>query len=185
MNKLAKVMSKTVKGTQFISVKGYENQKGEISNYSVAMGYNHGKMKATELAELLATSPAALSEALPEHGYNIIAEAYGELVTSRTMNAEDNAHIQGQLDAYITLANGVKIHKETESAKITGLLLRKKVIAHAPDYAPKKPVKSSAKTLANRAIEKLINKKNKAAFGNIVMFDIEKGAYAMQKAKIE
>ena len=185
MNKLAKVMSKTVKGTQFIAVHNYTNQKGEISNYSVAMGYNHAKMKATELAELLATNPESLSKALSEHDAAIIAEAYSELVTSRTMNAEDNAHIQGQLDAYITLANGVKIHKETESAKITGLLLRKKIIAYAPDYAPKKPVKSSAKTLAKRAIEKLINKKNKAAFGNIVMFDIEKGAYAMQKAKIQ
>ena len=182
--KKTRVLAKTVKGTQIIAVQGYKNEKGEISNYSVAMGYNHPKMKATELAMLQATNASELALALPSHSGEIITAAYNELVESRLKPVEENAHAMGQIEAYTTLASGLKMHNDTLDYHVTGLCLRKKIIAYAIDYKPKAPVKSNDKTLAKRAIEKHINKLNKGAFGNIVMFKLQRGSFSMQKEKI-
>lgn len=213
MSKVAKVLSKTVKGSQFVGVRGYQKQptknqvEGAINNYLIAVGYDHGKMKATELAELEATSAEALQAILPEqyavslkshHSFTsglvsadditaAIPDAYNELVESRRKPASENKRSVAQTEAYEPLANGVLYCKETGNIMIRGLSLKSTPVK-SPVWKEKteqKPVKSSAKTLAKRAIEAHINKVNRGAFGHITQFILENGSFKMQKSLIE
>ena len=40
----ALVVAKTIKGTSFVGVRGYENSKGEVSNQTLLVGYNYANM---------------------------------------------------------------------------------------------------------------------------------------------
>jgi len=181
MNKLANVMARTVQGTQIIALKNYTNKKGEISNYSVVIGYNHAAMKEREVKALQAVNLAEIKG----HDSALLEVALNELITSRTMNPDDNAHIQGQLEVYTTLAKGVKQH-DSMGVKIHGVLLSKKHIGFTDDYVAPKPVNSNAKTKAKRDIEKAAKKFDKRAFMPIVMFNLDNEAFEikMQKATI-
>lgn len=186
MSKLAKVLSRTVKGSQFVGVRGYENQKGEVSNYLVAVGYDHAKMKAAELSELQATSVAAMVAALPKHDENDVTDAFNELLVAKAKPVKDNPHALAQIEAYTALDNGVLINHETQNIMVRGLCLNKTVVKTAEENGKsKKAVNSSGKTLAKRAIEAHIHSVNRAAFGKITQFILEQGSFKMQKALID
>ena len=48
----ALVSAKTINGTTFVGVRGYENSKGEVSNQTLLVGYNYTNMLNKDLEKL-------------------------------------------------------------------------------------------------------------------------------------
>lgn len=163
----ALVTAKTIKGTTFVGVRGYENSKGEISNQTLLVGFNYANMLKKDLETL---KQVEIKTIIKKYGEEVATAAYSELLTSlakltateaeqdelrkkgdSTMNRSD-----GQVDAFITLATGIKQHIETGKIYVTGIGVRKTVLAEGT-YPT---VNSRPKTLAKKEIKKLANLSN-------------------------
>jgi len=163
----ALVTAKTIKGTTFVGVRGYENSKGEISNQTLLVGFNYANMLKKDL-ELL--KKLNIKTIIKKYGEEVATTAYSELLVSlakltatekekeelaakgdSTMNRSN-----GQLDAFTTLATGIKQHNDTGKIYVTGLGVAKTVLAEGT-YPT---VNSRPKTLAKKEIKKLANLSN-------------------------
>jgi len=160
------VNCKTIKGSAFVGIKGYENSKGEVSNQTILVGYDYLKMLKNDLLKLKTLNIDSIIE---KYGEKIATIAYSELLnslTKLTATEEEKEYLKrvkdetitrsnAQKDAYTTLANGLKLHNDGRLF-LTGLCLRKKVLVKGT-Y---KTVVSSDKTLAKNDIKKLANLSN-------------------------
>lgn len=131
----------------------YRNQEGEASKVRVNVGFNYAKMKERNLAIL---NEGVEFVPCPHGSYDLTAWnlAINELKVSFTSPDENRS--EGQINAYMVLLNdegqpsAIKYHYENGMLYVTALLEHKEVLQEG-EY---KKVKSAAKTLAKRAIEK-------------------------------
>ena len=158
------VSAKTIKGTSFVGIKGYENSKGEISNQTLLVGFNLANLLKKDLETL---KKVDISKVIEKYGQQVATTAYSELLESlakRTATEQEKEELRkegdstmkrsdGQIDAYTQLAKGVKQHNENKDLKIYGLVIKKTVLVEG-EY---KPVNSRPKTLAKKDIKKLAN----------------------------
>ena len=153
-----------LKGAKFISVNNYiAKGSGEIANHVVNVNISVMNAKQNDLATLKACSDDVIQTINDTH--NISTEtvklALSEMIASLTKNVSANkadrtAQSNGQTDAYVTLAPGVKFHKESGEISLFGQHISKTVI-EAGEYADKKKVNSSDKTIAKKVITKELN----------------------------
>lgn len=161
------VTAKTIKGTSFVGIRGYENKFGEIANLTLLVGFDYPKMLKKDKEKLLNLN---LNPIIEKYGEKVAKTALEELLISiekrsateqekdllRKQNDETIKRSDAQINAYTNLATGVKLHNETNQIHITGIALNKKVIKKGI-Y---KIVKSRPKTLAKNEIKKLADLKH-------------------------
>lgn len=159
------VTAKTIKGTSFVGIRDYENKQGEISNYTVNAGisyenvlihdFNNLKNKQTEIVAVLKKSyPIAVVEQAYSEVYNSLEKRLSDEQTKAKLRSEGDetiARSDAQINAYISLAKGVKLHKDTMQLHVFGLVVKKTVLKPI-EY---KQTKSRELTIVKNKIEKL------------------------------
>jgi hypothetical protein len=159
------VTAKTIKGTSFVGIRDYENKQGEISNYTINAGityenvlihdFTNLKNKQKEVLTILKkTYPIAVIQQAYNEVYNSLEKRLSDEQTKAKLRAEGDetiARSDAQINAYISLAKGVKLHKDTMQLHVFGLVV-KKTILEPIEY---KQTKSRELTIVKNKIEKL------------------------------
>ena len=157
--------AKTIKGTSFVGIANYENSKGEVSNQTIVAGITYEKCLVNDFKSLQEKQNEVFEKLQKEFSLEIITKAYTNLLTSlekrlssdevkQALREQNDATIKksdAQIDAYIHIEKGIKLHKESQKLHIFGLVVRKKVVK-AIEY---KEVKSRELTIAQNKIKKL------------------------------
>lgn len=158
------VTAKTIKGTSFVGIRDYENKQGELSNYTLNVGINYENVLKNDFNTLKNNQVEIVETLKKSYPIAIIEQAYNELLTSlekrlsdeitkANLRAENDKTIlasDAQIDAYINLTKGVKLHKDTMQLHVFGLVVKKTVLK-AIEY---KQTKSRELTIVKNKIEK-------------------------------
>ena len=143
INNLTTVLAKSPTGVSFVSIKGYTNSFGEVSNNLVNVGASLSNAKLKDIETLQSLDVTTLG------GDSILLEkARVELINSFVSPNENRSN--GQIDAYTIVAKGVKVHNETGEIYIFGLRNSKTVI----EQGVYPIVNSRALTLAKNQLRK-------------------------------
>jgi hypothetical protein len=152
-----------LKGAKFVSLKGYvSTESGEIANYVINTNIDVMEAKKKDLETLQNCNVETLKVIKRNTAKNIALDiyemAYAEMLESATKNISANKEerttaSQAQTDAYEHLTSGIKVCKSSDEVHIFGMIDQKEVVL-AGTY---KPVNSSDKTLAKKAITKQLN----------------------------
>ena len=151
----------SLKGASFVSLNGYVSaSSGEVADVVINCGISVENAKKTDLNRLENCTPEDLVNVSNASGIAVdtVKQAHAEMLASAIKNlnpeiSERSAQSQGQTDAYVQIAPGLKLHKETLALHIFAMNISKKVIVKG-EY---KTVNSSAKTLAKKAIGKYLD----------------------------
>ena len=160
------VVAKTINGTSFVGVRGYQNSKGEVSNQTIFVGFLLSNLLKKDLETLKAFD---LTPIIKKYGEEVATKAYEELLVSlakrtateeekEALRKENDATIKrsdAQTDAYTQLAKGIKQHNDTKEIHVFGLCVAKKVLVEGVYPS----VNSRPKTLAKKEIQKLADLK--------------------------
>lgn len=158
------VTAKTIKGTSFVGIRDYENKQGELSNYTLNVGINYENVLKNDFNTLKNNQVEIVETLKKSYPIAIIEQAYNELLTSlekrlsdeitkANLRAENDKTIlasDAQIDAYINLTKGIKLHKDTMQLHVFGLVVKKTVLK-AIEY---KQTKSRELTIVKNKIEK-------------------------------
>jgi hypothetical protein len=161
------VAVKTIKGTQFVGIRNYTNQQGEISNQTFLIGINYTNLLKSDLETLKNFDINTLSN---KYDINTLTQGYTELITSlekRLLSDEQKAELlkqndktiklsEAQKNAYINIGNGIKINKDEQTLHVYGLAV-KKTILKAGEY---KQTKSTLKTIIKNENTKIAKLKS-------------------------
>ena len=150
-----------ITGVSFIGINNYQSTStGEVSNYIVNVGLSVENAKRKDLEKLRNCTDADLQAIADKKGldFNICKLALQELTASAEKNLSSNPlersnQSQAQTDAYINITSAIRYHEGNETFHIFGQRIRKEVVVKGT-Y---KEVKSSAKTLAKKAIKTKLN----------------------------
>jgi hypothetical protein len=147
---LIEIVAKSIKGSSFIGVRGYENKNGEVSNQTFQIGVNMEKAKQRDISivEGLDVEEYAKNSDFDEV---LIAQAKTKILAS--LQNPSAKRSDAQKDAYEILTNGVKRHKETGEIYVYGVSCRKTILTKG-EY---KEVNSRPLTLAQKEIKKALN----------------------------
>lgn len=158
-------MFKSSKGTEFIGIRNYTNQKGEVSNQTLNVGVDVLKAKKADLKALQNLSIDQLKAIADTKGISLqVAEsAFSELLMSELKNVSTEKELrtkqsQAQSEAYLHINKGMKFHKETGALYVSGFVVAKTVLVEG-EY---KPVNSSDKTIMKNLLKKHLNFKMNA-----------------------
>lgn len=140
----------------FFGVRNYENQNGEISNYVVNVKVNYDKLK---IKDIETCKNFNTSNEIEIQAKNALLTAFLK-PTDATKNRQN-----GQIDAYIYICDGVKMHKESLDLFFVGQRVSKKVLV-AGIYPT---VNSKPLTIAKNKIRKNFSTTNYRSFkiGNL------------------
>ena len=150
-------------GGNFVSVRNYTNEYGEVSNQQFNVGINYGKVLTDDLKTLQNFDTTELKG---KFDAQTISDAYNEMLKSledRTadeatkdkLRAEGNTTIlasDAQNNAYVTIAKGLRT--QNNILYVYGLRTNKTILVEG-DYGVKKNSVSRPKTLAKKEITKL------------------------------
>ena len=180
LNTIKTIVSiKNIKGASYIGIRGYENKQGEISDYTLLANVSYENMLVNDLRKLVELD---LTNLFAKYELELVQKPYNELLDSYTKRLSDEqtkekllaqgdetiVRSQAQIDAYINLGNGIRIHKETNELHVYGLIARKKVVK-AIEY---KEVKSRLNTIIKNEIIKLANLRSDK-FRNFIVGNID------------
>jgi hypothetical protein len=153
-------MFKNKKGSEFVGIRNYMNQKGEVSNQTLNVGIDVLKAKQKDLKALQNLSISELKKIADANKIDLkIAEsALSELLMSELKNVSTEKELrtkasQAQADTYTYINKGMKIHNETGALYVSGFVVSKTVIVEG-EY---KTVNSADKTIMKNLIKKHLN----------------------------
>jgi len=150
-------------GAKFVALNNYESKKTkEVAIHTILTNVSVMNAKETDYETLKkADIQLIAAELLTSKGIDIevTKQAYVEMLASAEKNLSTNIEdrttaSQAQNDAYISLGNGMKLHKDSGAIHIFGMAIQKKVLVAGE---PQKPVKSAPKTIAKKFITKSLN----------------------------
>lgn len=184
------VVAKTIKGTSFVGIRTYENKQGEISNYTINAGISYENVLIHDFTNLKDMQSDVISILKKSYPIAVIEQAYKELYDSlekrlsdeqtkaklRAENDETIKRSDAQINAYIQLAKGVKLNKESLQLHVYGLIVRKTVLKPI-EY---KQVRSRELTIVKGKIENLCKFKQ----SKYRTFIFNKGEVKMQGIEI-
>jgi len=119
------VSVKSLKGTSFVGIKGYENSKGEISDFTLLANISYYNMLVNDLRKLVELDLTTLfakyeNLALVQKPYTELLDSYTKRLsdkpTKETLLALGDSTIVrsvAQSEVYVNLGNGLRINKET------------------------------------------------------------------------
>ena len=162
INLVKNAVSNSITGVSFFSLKNYTNSSNEVSNYLINVGINYEKSKVLDLA-FLQSLDLNKTELVFKSNKADLELAKAELIASFIKPDENRS--KGQTDAYTTIFSGVRVHNETGVLYVYGYKQNKTVLVEGV-Y---KTVKSSAKTIAKKELQKHLKS------GQFVNFAIEVG----------
>jgi len=134
------VSVKNIKGASFVGIKGYENSKGEISDFTLLANISYYNMLVNDLKKLVELDLTNLfakyeNLELVQKPYNELLESYTKRLsdeqTKETLLALGDSTIKrsvAQSEVYVNLGNGLRVNKDTNELHVYGLVARKKVI---------------------------------------------------------
>jgi len=159
---------KDSKGCKFVGLE-YTNKQNETSKYTVLVGvsYENWINKKIQAIESLDQNDLKTISINKNIDLDIVETAKDELLTSLVNNKNKETasnQSKGQNEVYISLKSGARMHLESKTIQVYGLLINRKVIKAGE---PKKKVNSRPKTIVKKAIEKYLN------FSKFVTFNIE------------
>lgn len=153
----------SITGNSFIGIGEYTSKgTGAISNYLLNVGIDIVKLKNDDLKSLKSVNSNFLTQISNdlEISFDTVNKAYTELIVTAEKNISKDIEFRtnqskAQTNAYIGLTsnNSVRLHKDTLALHIFGVEVKKRVLVEGV----KKVVKSQAKTIAKREIEKRLN----------------------------
>ena len=142
---------KSITGVSFVSVKNYTNKQGEVSNSLINIGIKYESAKKKDIAFLNELNiEKAIAEFDLKSDKSLLEEARKELMVG-FIKPEVNRS-QGQINAYTTIFDGVKVHNETGVLYIYGYRENKTVLVKG-EY---KTVNSKPLTIAKDELRKLL-----------------------------
>jgi len=158
-------VAKTIKGTTFVGVRNYENKQGEVSNQTILAGITYENALQNDFITLQENKNIIFEELTKKHSFELVTQAYENVFNSlekrlsseevkqalREQNDPTIKRSDAQKDAYIHLAKGVKLNKETEEIHIFGMVVKKEVLK-AVEY---KQTNSKELTIVQNKIKKL------------------------------
>lgn len=145
INNLNNAIKKSPNGVTFISIKNYTNSSGEISNNLINIGASYERAKQADI-EFLKNLDITKIEGDPI----LLAQARTELINSFIKPNENISN--GQINAYVNILPGLKVHIETGEIYIYGYR-ENKTIVQKGEY---KEVKSKPLTIAKNILRKLL-----------------------------
>lgn len=162
------------KGCQFASFT-YTNSYGEVSTQTVLLGATYENAKAKDLATLQNAS-------FTEQGLEIARLTLANSLLKNMNDKTRSNQSKGQIDAYINLYKGVRIHKETEEVHILAQFVSKTVSAEqkaqteinkaSGNFKERKTVNSRQATLDKKEVTKTLD----LVQGKIRNFKLAKGS---------
>lgn len=104
---------------KFISVRNYENNEGEVSNYVINIGVDYGKAKDSD-TNLLRDAK----------NFKGIVEGYSDAarIALLSANLKPSRQSEAQQDAYTTLCPNLRMHNETGRLYVFGFRISKTVL---------------------------------------------------------
>lgn len=140
-----------IKTPSFVRIINYSNDKaiGELAHYTINMGisYENAKEKDTEFLK----DPENIKSIKFGLFQQFAETARQEMLDANQLKTIDSqVRSEAQIDAYMTIANNIRIHKETGRVLIYGLVVAKDVVKEGV-Y---RPVNSRPLTIAKNMIRK-------------------------------
>lgn len=144
---------------QFVSILGYRNSKGELSNHQVLFRVSYENCVQKSLVQLKAID----LEAIELKGFTLddLKKTKDELVASfnntltagpgNNKNYTNKDTYEPVYDSEGNAVKGLKLHSEDDVVHITGVFRIHKTVLEAGEY---KKVNSRPKTLAKKALQK-------------------------------
>jgi hypothetical protein len=163
-------IAKTIKGTTFASIPNYESKgSGDVNDYLILIGYSHENAIKFDFEQLQLLKNDCFDYLSKIYTVSDIEIAYNELYTSlekrlspeyikeqlRKENDKTIARSDAQKETYTFLANGIKQHDQNGKIYVSGLEIRKRLVAKNPN--PKNPTNSSTKTIIKNKITYFCN----------------------------
>lgn len=127
--KLLLALNESLGGVSFINIKGYVSKKSndtEVQDVLVNVGVSYGNAKAKDLEMVKGLDVSTLVKNEKGITIDLLEQAKTEIVNS--LIAPNKAMSDAQKDTYLTVGNGLKIHKETGEVYVFGMRERKTVI---------------------------------------------------------
>jgi hypothetical protein len=148
---------RNLNGAKFIGINNYLSvNTHEIANFILNVNISIENAKKTDLERLQKCNKKDLKTISLSSGIaiDILTQSLAEMLTSATKNLSPDlkdrtAQSQGQTNAFVQLAPGVKLHADTLEVHIFGQLIKKELVLAGDNY---KTVNSSDKTLGKKAI---------------------------------
>jgi hypothetical protein len=164
-NALLLVTAKKIKNNHFVGVRDYVNKQGEKSNYLINSGVSYLKILNDDLQSLTENKKDIFATLQKSYSTELIEQAFNNVLTSLNKRLSDEttkeqlraegdktiAQSDAQIDAYINLATGVKLHKDSLKIHVYGLVVRKTIL-QAIEY---KKTNSRDLTIVQNRIKKL------------------------------
>lgn len=135
MNTNKEIFSKFegLKSASFIGIKGYVNNFGEVADITLNTNVSTEQAKEKDLESLKALTEIDLRiiSVSCNQDLDLVRIALNELIASSEKNLSENFEdrtnfSKGQIDAYVNLGNGLKLHKESLDITICGFVNQKK-----------------------------------------------------------
>jgi vancomycin resistance protein YoaR len=149
---------RNLNGAKFISINNYLSvSTHEIANFILNVNISIENAKKTDYERLMNCNKKDLKTISLSSGIaiDILTQSLAEMLTSAEKNLSPDlkdrtAQSQGQTNAFVTLAPGVKLHTDTLEVHIFGQLIKKELVQVGDNYKPLP--NSSDKTLGKKAI---------------------------------
>jgi hypothetical protein len=107
----------------FVSVKGYKNKFGEISNNLINVGISYTKAKEKDIEFLTNLDINSFESKLDK---TLLEQARLELIAS--FITPEKARSEGQTNTYTPIIDGVKVHNDTGVIYIYGYREKKEIL---------------------------------------------------------
>lgn len=144
LNELTNFLN-SIKGCRFAAIKGYTNKSGEVADIVINLGASYGNAKEKDIEYLRTLDVTKLDTTID---VETLEQARIELLNSMIKPSEVRSAAQS--DAYLTINQALKIHKDSLAIFVYGYCENKKVITKG-EY---KEVKSKPLTIAKNLIKK-------------------------------
>jgi len=149
-------------GAKFICLQNYKSKTNEVANHTLLTNISVESAKKKDFDTLKSADVKSLSEIIfNKHGIDseITKQALAEMIVSAEKNLSQNivdrtTQSQALTEAFHAIGNGLKLHKDTTKIHVFGLHVSKVVIEKGDE---KKAVKSAPKTIAKKAITKILD----------------------------
>jgi len=151
IDNLTQAVRKSPTGVSFVSIKGYTSvESGEVSNNLINIGYSYETAKQKDI-DFLTTFDATKHTFKSERVNSAIATQAATALLEAFKKPNENRSI-GQIDAYMSITGGLKVHIGTGEVYVYGYREKKEVVKEGV-Y---KTVNSADLTIAKNEIRKLL-----------------------------
>ena len=120
---LKKAVQNSPTKVSYVSIKGYKNKFGEISNNLINIGISYQKAKAKDIEFLTNLDINSFDSKLDKA---LLEQARTELIAS--FITPEKARSEGQINAYTPIIEGVKVHNETGVIYVYGYREKKEIL---------------------------------------------------------